>query len=249
MGHAVVHFGIGAVDDEAVSAFYRDVFGWDTLAFPSGGGTAFNTRGGDGIIGSVGLSDAAFYVETDDLLATCDRAVSLGATSVVPLAAVVGPPLFATFKDPDGLAIGLVQSWGGELPGPSAGDGAPVTWFEIMGTDAVRTQRFYAELFGWTVDNSAYRDYAVVDTGTERGIQGGIGGGQAVRWAIVYARVADADQTMNLAGQLGATPATDRALSDLKAAARAARYGEADDSMKMAELRDPAGNIFGIFSY
>jgi hypothetical protein len=35
----------------------------------------------------------------------------------------------------------------------------------------------------------------------------------------------------------------------LKAAARAALYGSTDDSMRTGALRDPAGNVFGIFAY
>ena len=44
-----------------------------------------------------------------------------------------------------------------------------------MGSDAARTRQFYAVLFGWTLDLH-FPDYAVVDTGTDRGIIGGLGG-------------------------------------------------------------------------
>jgi predicted enzyme related to lactoylglutathione lyase len=256
MGNAVVLFEVGAADDAALIPFYRELFGWDLLTFaagvPGGAFTSIDTRGGEGILGGIskdpaGESWSGFYVETDDLGATLDRATSLGGTTVITGPEFGGTAYVAIFKDPDGLLVGVMQAPGGEQHHPSQGAGAPVTWFEIMGSDAARTERFYTHVFGWTINGSGVPGYSVVDTGAERGIQGAIGGGQDARWAIVYARVADVDQAMARAGELGGTAATDQGLSELRAA-RAARYGQVVDSMKMAEFRDPAGNAFGIFS-
>jgi predicted enzyme related to lactoylglutathione lyase len=118
-----------------------------------------------------------------------------------------------------------------------------------MGSDAARTQRFYAELFGWTVDSSAFPGYATVDTGTGRGIQGGLGGGEQSRWATIYAKVPDVDHAFSRAEKLGGSRISDPGVPALKAAARAALYGSTDDSMRTGALRDPAGNVFGIFAY
>lgn len=257
MGNPVVHFEAGAADDRPLVAFYGELFGWELQGFPGGGYTMIDTRGGRGINGGIGKSRtgepwSAFYVETDDLQATLDKANSLGGTTVMPVTDFGGAVVIAMFNDPDGLLIGLVRAPAepsqGDAPGPSAGSGAPVTWFEILGADAARTQRFYADLFGWTIDASGLPDYAVVDTGTARGIQGGIGGGLQARWATVYAQVADVDQTLSRAGKLGGSRAGDPAVSALKSAARAALYGSpADDRMKTDMVRDPAGNLFGIY--
>lgn len=54
--------------------------------------------------------------------------------------------------------------------------GHPVVHFEIIGRDATRLQRCYAELFGWRIGEPA-RDmgfYALVD-GASSGLAGGIG--------------------------------------------------------------------------
>ena len=110
----------------------------------------------------------------------------------------------------------------------------------------MRTQQFYADLFGWTVESSGIPGYAVVDTGTGRGIQGGLGGGVDARWAIVYAGVPDVDLTLSRAEKLGGSRILDPGLTELKTAARAALYGSADD-MRTGEFRDPAGNVFGVF--
>ena len=256
MGHPVVHFEVGAADDGPLLALYGELFGWELQGFPGGGYTMIDTRGGSGINGGIGRSQtgdpwASFYVETDDLQATLDRATALGGTTVLPVTDFGGAATIAMFNDPDGLLIGLVQAAADpdqEPPAPSAGSGAAVTWFEIMGSDAARTQRFYADLFGWTVDSSSFPAYATVDTGTSRGIKGGgIGGGLDTRWAIVYAMVPDKlDETFSRVTKLGGSPIADQEVPELKSAARAALYGAVDETMQTGAFRDPAGNVFGV---
>jgi uncharacterized protein len=104
---------------------------------------------------------------------------------------------------------------------PSAGPGNPIDWFEVMESDAV-------------------------DTGTGRGIHGGLGGGQESRWATIYALVADVDETLRRAEELGGSRVTDPSVPVLKSAGRIARYGF-DDGMQTGALRDPAGNVLGIY--
>lgn len=256
MGHAVVHFEVSAADDGPLVSFYEELFGWGLRGFPGGGYTVIDTCGGTGINGGIGQSQdgeswSTFYVETDDPQATLEAANALGGTTVTPVTDYGGGVMIAVFKDPDGLPVGLVGAPAGQTSGdataPSAGTGAPVTWFEIMGPDAARTQRFYADLFGWTVDNSAFPDYATVDTGTGRGLSGGIGGGVAGRWVTVYAKVADVDQTLSRAEKLGGSRVSGSGVPELKSAARAALYGGSDTSgMVTGAFRDPAGNVFGI---
>jgi predicted enzyme related to lactoylglutathione lyase len=251
-----VHFEVGAADDAPLVAFYGEMFGWGLQGYPGGGYTMIDTRGGTGINGGIGRSQngqpwSAFYVEADDLQATLDRATELGGTTVMPVTDFGGAVTVAMFSDPDGLLIGLVQApsegSGEDGPAPSAGSGEPVTWFEVIGLDAARTQRFYADLFGWTVDSSAFPAYATVNTGTGRGIQGGIGGGVGARWAIVYAKVADVDQALSRAEKLGGSRVADSGVPELKSAARAALYGSDDSGMATGAFRDPVGNVFGVF--
>jgi predicted enzyme related to lactoylglutathione lyase len=261
VGNPVVHFEVGAADDAPLVAFYGELFGWGLQSFAGGGYTTIDTRGGRGINGGIGKSQtgepwSAFYVETDDLHAMLDKANSLGGTTVMPVTDFGGAVTIAMFNDPDGLLIGLVQapaeSAREDGPAPSAGPGEAVDWFEIMGSDPARTQQFYADLFGWTVDSSAFPAYATVDTGSGRGIQGGIGGGEQARWATLYASVADVEQTLSRVEKLGGSRIADPGLSALKSAARAALYGPAfaaDDDMETAEFRDPAGNVFGIYHH
>lgn len=254
MGNAVVHFEVGGADDGPLLAFYGELFGWRTEGLPGDGYRTIDTCGGVGISGGIGKSRngqpwATFYVETDDPRSTLVRANELGGLTVMPATDVGRAGTRAMFSDPDGLLVGLVGTPAGashaDQPVPSAGSGGPVTWFEILGADAARTQQFYADLFGWTVDRSGLPEYAVANTGAGRGISGGIGGGVESRWAIVYVGVADVDQTLRSAEKLGGSRIWAPGAAALKNAARAALYGSAED-MSMGWVRDPAGNIFGL---
>jgi uncharacterized protein len=248
MAHAVVHFEIDAADDGSLVSFYSGVFGW-TLQGSGGSHTTIDTHAG-GINGGIGKSltgDAwsSLCVETDDPQTTLDKATSLGATTVMPVTDIDGSMTLAMFRDLDGLPIGLVRApvTLPEAPGKSVN--SAVDWFEVMGSDATRTQDFYSELFGWTIDRG-FPGYGVVDTGGPRGIQGGIGGGVDTRWALVYAGVPDVDATLRRAQDCGAAVVDAPDVVALKYAARVALYGAADD-VRTGVFRDPAGNIFGVY--
>jgi predicted enzyme related to lactoylglutathione lyase len=257
MANAVVQFEFGAADDGLLVAFYSDLFGWKLQGLPDAGYTLIDTQAGDGINGGIARSETGepwslFYVETDDLQATLDRANALGGKTAMPVTGFGGGVARATFTDPDGLLVGLVQAAAGSAqgagPGPSAGSGEAATWFEVMGSEAARTQQFYADLFGWKVDQS-FPAYAAVDTDAGRGIAGGLGGGTGTRWAIVYAHVPSVVKTLSQVERLGGSLITDETVPRLKAAARGVLYGSVDDPMKTAAFHDPAGNVFGVYDY
>jgi predicted enzyme related to lactoylglutathione lyase len=241
MGNAVVHFEIGGPDDAPLVAFYGELFGWKLQPFAGGGYTLIDTNGGGGINGGIGKSQtgepwSTFYVEAADLQAVLDKAEALGAKTVMPVTDFGGAVVIAMFNDPDGLLVGIVKSAdpGQEQPpGPSAGTGAPVDWFEVLGSDAGRTQRFYSELFGWTIADSGAPGYGMADTGAGRGIQGGVGSGGENRWATIYASVPDVEQTLAKAESLGGS----RIYGPVAPA----------ENMQTGAFRDPAGNVFGVY--
>jgi predicted enzyme related to lactoylglutathione lyase len=268
MAHAVVHFEIGGPDDELLAEFYAGLLGWGMRPIPEIGYTLVDTYGGAGINGGVekradGSSAVTFYIQADELQAVLDKVNLLGGKTDTPITELPGMATFAKFEDLDGLVIGLVlgpddqgltasgQPGTGEpaVPGPSAGTGAPVDWFEVQGADPDRSQRFYAEIFGWkAVDTgqgnpgaaNADQDgsgpgYRMIDTRSDRGIRGGIGGARQGPWATVYARVPDVEAALTRAVELGGTR----------------EYGPdaVDDHMQTGAVRDPAGNIFGVYSH
>ena len=241
MGNAVVHFEIGGPDDAPLIAFYGGVFGWKLQPFEGGGYTLIDTNGGGGINGGIGKSQtgepwSAFYVAAEDLQAVLDKAESLGGKTAMPVTDFGGAVVIAMFSDPDGLLVGIVKAAGpaqDQPPGPSAGTGEPVDWFEVLGSDAGRTQRFYTELFGWTIAEQAGSNYGMVDTGAGQGIQGGLGSSEENHWATIYATVPDVEQTLAKAESLGGTWI----------------YGPmaVGDQMQTGAFRDPAGNVFGVY--
>jgi uncharacterized protein len=265
MAHAVVHFEIGGPDEQELADFYAGLLGWDMRPVPDIGYTLIDTRGGAGINGGVarradGSAAVTFYVQADDLQAVLDKVNLLGGKTETPITELPGMATYAKFEDLDGLVLGLVlgpadpgagrpdqvpaaagapAAPAQAVPGPSAGTGAPVDWFEVLGSDCSQTSRFLAEIFGRqaTADGSPYR---LVDTGSDRGIRGGVGTGQhgdsgpPETRATVYARVPDVGAALTRAAELGGR----REYGPLDVAGR----------MRTGAVRDPAGNIFGVYS-
>jgi predicted enzyme related to lactoylglutathione lyase len=84
--------------------------------------------------------------------------------------------------------------------------GQQVAFFEITSPDHERAQKFYSELFGWTVNaDPSMGGYGLVDTGAGEGaIGGGIGPGEAGEKNVkIYMRVDDLDAYLDRAEQLG----------------------------------------------
>ncbi len=82
----------------------------------------------------------------------------------------------------------------------------PIVHFEIVGSDSAKTQQFYTELFDWTIDSDNPMDYGVVNTGSDRGIGGGIVGveEEGDRTGVkIYIEVDDLQAYLDKAEQLG----------------------------------------------
>ncbi len=236
MGDPVTWFDLGAANEAPLKAFYADLFGWK-IEESSPGYTRISTGGG--IPGGIGKSQSGepwvtFYVDVPDPQATLDKAGSLGGRTVVPVTEF-GPITFAMLTDLDGSFVGLTKASDEPMEGPQLGNGAPVDWFEVIGSDAKRSQGYYGELFGWTFDEMG-GNYGLVRTGANRGIAGGVGQASDGRtWVTVYASVDDVEPYLAKAETLGGTR----------------EYGpvDVDDHMQSGALRDPAGNLFGVYHH
>lgn len=82
-----------------------------------------------------------------------------------------------------------------------------VGWFEVTGQDGPALQKFYAQLFGWTVNDAGDGSgYGLVEAG-EKGIAGGIGASQGggPGGVTFYVEVDDPAQYLNTAEKLGGT--------------------------------------------
>jgi predicted enzyme related to lactoylglutathione lyase len=244
MGNRIAYFEVGAQDHETLVSFYRDLFGW-RLEDAADGYAMIDTRAG-GINGGIGRSSdgspwVSFYAAAEDPQAVLDRAQSLGGTTVVPVTEVPGVVTFAMFNDPDGNLVGVIRA-AGPAPGDAgaggqeAEGGVAVDWFEVLGSDAERTQRFYCDLFGWRLHDSSFSGYRLVDTQSGEGaIGGGLGSGDGSTWATVYAHVPDVEAALAKAVELGGS--------------RAYGPNQVDDHTRTGAFRDPAGNLFGVYEH
>lgn len=241
MGNPVVHFEINGPDAEGTAKFYSDLFGWHTESQMMGeiNYLTIDTHAGGGINGGFGeppdgSSYVTFYVEVDDLQASLDKAESLGGKTVMPPFEIPNVVSFAQFADPDGNVVGLVKS--GEGPGVSAGKNPAVGWFEILGRGGEGLQKFYADLFDWNIKPSGMEGivYGEVDTGTDRGIPGGVGGSPTGQPQVaLYASVDHVGNYLDKAVKLGAKTLMEPT--------------KMSDNTKVALFADLKGRAFGLF--
>ncbi len=109
--------------------------------------------------------------------------------------------------------------------------GAPVAWFEINTAEAKAVREFYAELFDWNLEVLEEAGYALVDTGVEGAIGGGIGQAQGPKQVIFYIKVDEPQSYLDrieLAGGKTVVPVTET------------------DMVTFAQFADPQGNVVGL---
>ncbi len=108
----------------------------------------------------------------------------------------------------------------------------PVVHFEILGPDAAKTQAYYRDLFGWTINSDNPMQYGLVEAGGG-GIGGGVGATQdGSRMVTVYVQVDDPQAALDRAVELGGSvvmPVT-----------------EIPNMVTMAQFSDPDGKIIGL---
>lgn len=240
MSNPVVHFEIYGKDRETLAKFYGDLFGWKLESQPELQYVSIDTFSGAGINGGFATNESGlqiiFYIEVPDIQASLDKIESLGGKTVAPPVEIPNVVTFAQFSDPHGNVVGLVQAGGPEAPGVSGGTNPPIAWFEVLGSNVSELSDFYAEAFDWKVKKSdgAGIEYAEIDTGSERGIAGGIGSNPATQNIVtVYAQVDDLNTYLSKANELGAKTVIEPQ--------------QAGERTTIANIQDPQGNIFGLF--
>jgi predicted enzyme related to lactoylglutathione lyase len=111
----------------------------------------------------------------------------------------------------------------------------PVIHFEVIGTDGSKLQRFYGEVFAWSIDADNPMSYGMVK-GEDRGIGGGIGGGAGTpeegHGLTFYVEVPNLEETLSAIEQRGGK--TTMPPSDVPGGPR------------MAQFLDPEGNRVGV---
>ncbi len=235
---------------KAPSWSFTEVFGWGLRGLPGGGYTMIDTCAGDGINGGIGRSGRGRRGQRstsrqrpagDARPSECARRDHRHAGHWLRRGRP--PRCRRPGRPPGGACAGPARPPVTGLP--SAGPGETVDWFEVMGSDAARTQQFYAQIFGWTVDDGgspATRWRTPEPAGASMAASAGAwspAGRRSTRaWPTLTRPSAASRASADRASWTPRCPPEDRA--------RVALYGAADD-MKTGAFRDPAGNIFGIY--
>jgi uncharacterized protein len=111
---------------------------------------------------------------------------------------------------------------------------SPVTWFEIIGKDADKLQKFYSDVFGWEYQQApGPTKYGMISAG-DRGIGGGVGETQDGDGHVtVYVEVDDPQAYLDKVEQHGGKtimPVT-----------------EIPNMVTFALFADPEGHTLGVF--
>jgi predicted enzyme related to lactoylglutathione lyase len=244
MADPVVHFELMGTDREALGRFYAELFGWHVENVAEPPYAVIDTHAGTGINGGIGSVEGstpqyvAVYAATDDINATFDAAVSGGAEVLMPVTEVPGVVTLALLRDPQGNVFGMIAA--GENAGIEGGDGAAITWFEILGPEPKALRDYYVQLFGWEEfsdevsesPEAAEYEYYQVHTG-RGGIDGGIGSSPDGKPHVtLYATVDDLAKTLERAESLGG---------------RTLMQPTTMGNIEFAQFLDPQGNVFGLF--
>lgn len=119
---------------------------------------------------------------------------------------------------------------------------ATLAWFEVATSDPDRAEHFYGSLFDWKFDAdgpaaSGGMDYRNINASGADRPMGGIFGtkGETPDHAVFYILVADVEATCAAAEHLGGSVV-------------GKHLDPGPGAPTFAYLRDPAGNLFGVFS-
>ena len=113
MANPVMQWQIVAKDPDAVASFYTKLFGWKVQTSNALGYRQISTGSDRGIDGGVwpappgAPSLVQLYVEVENIDASIEKAVSLGAKVIVPRSVLPDGDAMAVVLDPAGLSFGL----------------------------------------------------------------------------------------------------------------------------------------------
>ena len=113
--------------------------------------------------------------------------------------------------------------------------GNPVVQWQIVAKEPELVARFYAALFGWKVNTNNALGYRMLDTGSARGIAGGVWPSPPEGHNLVqlFVEVDDIDAFITKASALGASVIVPKS--------------ELPDGDALAIVLDPAGLSFGLY--
>jgi len=110
MNNNIVFFEITTSDVNRARAFYSELFDWK-FEEPAPGFVMIDTGNVQGMLNPVpdhtGGGSTVVYIAVDKVRANLERAITLGATEVIPPRPIPGRGSFAVFRDRDNNRIGI----------------------------------------------------------------------------------------------------------------------------------------------
>jgi len=152
-------------DDEAATAFYSQVIGWQTADAGMPGMRYTLLSAGEAVIAGLmtlpqEASDAGArpgwvgYISVADVDAMAARLQAAGGQVHRPPEDIPGVGRFAVVADPHGAGFDLFRGSDDEQPPqPPMGTPGTVGWHELSAGDLDSAWAFYSGLFGWTKDS------------------------------------------------------------------------------------------------
>ena len=112
--HLITHIELSSRDLEETKNFYRNVFEWKITDFPDMNYATFEAEGGTGggfnpVSADYPAGQVMFYINTPDLKDTLNKIKAAGGTILLESLEITGIGVMATFKDPTGNIVSLLQ--------------------------------------------------------------------------------------------------------------------------------------------
>lgn len=161
MSSRFVWHDLVTADRAKASAFYKELFGWQTSEFDMGGGTPYTFfMVGEVPFGGLNPMDPppgvpAHWLSTINTTGTiedaCAKTTELGGQVLVPPFEIPMVGRNAILTDPQGAAFSAIQhaSEYTGTPMPAYGTPGSPTWNELMTDDPNAAAAYYGAVFGW----------------------------------------------------------------------------------------------------
>jgi len=240
---------LATTDQQAAKNFYGKLFGWEAKDTPMGPDdfyTTFKLNGRDVAAAytmrpeqrSSGIPpNWLLYVSVENADESIERARQLGAKVCMEGFDVFDLGRMGVIQDPTGATIAVWQAK--THPGTGIiGENGTLCWADLSTSDPEAAAQFYSQLFGWTIERSAYdsSDYLHIRNGAHN--IGGIPPARTYRpdspphW-LAYFEIANCDSITDSAKQLGARPYMEPTTME--------------NVGRWSVLADPQGAVFAAF--
>jgi predicted enzyme related to lactoylglutathione lyase len=234
-------------DQSAAKSFYGELFGWEAEDLPIGDDMFYSMMRLDGEdVAAISPQPREqreagappawnSYVTVDSADAAVELAKELGGTVHAPAVDVMDAGRMGVVQDPHG-AFFLVWEPKSHIGAALVNAPGALTWNELACSDMDAAERFYSDLFGWTITplEDMPMPYSTIKTayGATNGGMRPAMDGEPPNW-LVYFGTDDIEGSLAKLRELGGGTLTD-----------AMDIGVG----KIAIVRDPQGAVFALYS-